>query len=127
MQGRVRLSIASFLAASVALVVATYAAPALAQQITTTYGQDPVPGAGEQFEHWHAYGSDPVPKNRIDNSGYVWAYGLDPVPGTPFYYDQPQDQVPSLGPDQILPNQTLQVLTGDVEGGGRRPCEPSSR
>jgi hypothetical protein len=81
-------------------------------QVTTTYGEDPVPASHEGFERWRPYGSDPVPPTRFADHGYVQAYGMDPVPGQPLN-DFIAPRVPSTLPDTILPGQTLEVLTRD--------------
>ncbi len=74
-------------------------------QVTTSYGEDPVPGSNEIFERWAGYGTDPVPPTTFqDERGALWAYGLDPVPNTP-----------QSRPGDILPGESLQVLTGDYQ------------
>jgi hypothetical protein len=75
----------------------------------TPYGMDAVPGSDFYMGAWAPYGSDPVPRSSVDESGFVDIYGLDAIPDAfiPTIHDL----------KHALPHQVLLVLTRAIEGG----------
>jgi hypothetical protein len=73
------------------------------------YGMDPVPDAVFYRGAWDRYGSDPVPDTATSDLGFHTIYGLDAIP---------QGVVPTVNDlRDVLPHQTLEVLTRAIEGG----------
>lgn len=99
----------SWIAQAAAAQFVLGAAMALAQG--TPYGEDAIPNSNESLRARTGYGTDPVPSTEIENGYTIRAYGFDLVPSTPRG---------DFG--QIVPNQTLQVITGAVEDSPARPA-----
>lgn len=89
-----------------------------APSAATPYGMDAVPEADFYTGAWNRYGSDPVPSSTTNDFGSPSFYGLDAIPGA---------FIPAIHSlKDVLPHETLRVLTRALEGGDLpEPLEPA--